>query len=113
MPHYSEFHRDISKENEDPDILTDPEDYFGPNYKILLNHWIYLDSLNREQKGIYFDLHNTLYVEETRRLHTLAEEYCDSFILLSLDCIDCELLVVDRLIESGQPLIFPKLFEQL
>jgi hypothetical protein len=110
MSHYSETHRDISKENENPDILTVPEDYFGPNYKILLNYWIYLDSLNPGQKSIHFHLCNILYGEKTRRLHDLAEEYCNSFILLGLYCLDCELLIVDRLIESGQPLIFPKLF---
>jgi hypothetical protein len=34
---------------DNPEILTNPEEYFGPNYKILLNLWIYWETLTSKQ----------------------------------------------------------------
>jgi hypothetical protein len=40
MSYISNTHQRISDQFSNRDILTNPEKYFGPNYKILLNFWI-------------------------------------------------------------------------
>jgi|688.fasta_scaffold199800_5 hypothetical protein len=40
MNYISKNHRRISEYLSNREILTNPEKYFGPNYKILLNAWI-------------------------------------------------------------------------
>jgi hypothetical protein len=45
VSYISNRHRSISESLGNPEILTDPEKYFGSNYKILLNAWIYRESL--------------------------------------------------------------------
>ncbi len=47
---YSKIHKKISERLNQPDALTNPEKYFGPNYQDVLNFWIYVDSLSVEEK---------------------------------------------------------------
>jgi hypothetical protein len=53
VSYISNRHRSISESLGNPEILTDPEKYFGSNYKILLNAWIYRESLNIYQRNEY------------------------------------------------------------
>ena len=53
MSYISNRHRNISIWEDNPEILTDPEKYFGPNYKILLNAWIYRESLQLSERDLY------------------------------------------------------------
>jgi hypothetical protein len=46
---YSKTQRRFSVEIDDVDVLVNPQSYFGPNYKTVLNFWTYLDSLTEEQ----------------------------------------------------------------
>jgi hypothetical protein len=39
----------------EPEILTNPEKYFGPNYKILINYWIYKNDVYPEQLRLLND----------------------------------------------------------
>jgi hypothetical protein len=48
---YSKTHQKFSERLEQPDVLTDPEKYLGPNYQDVLNFWIYLDTLSAEEKN--------------------------------------------------------------
>lgn len=52
----SKRHRDISDKLNNPEILTNPEKYFGPNYKTLLNFWIYWDGLTNAVKNKFYSL---------------------------------------------------------
>jgi hypothetical protein len=115
MQHYSETHRCFSEDNENRDILTNPEKYFGPNYKILLNFWIYFDEFSREHCGKFFDVYNRMYLSNGVQRYILfyTEQYCDPLIMNQLDYLDCELLAADLIIASGKSLIFPRVFEQL
>jgi hypothetical protein len=47
---YSKIHQNFSQRLNQPDALTDPEKYLGPNWKDVLNFWIYLDSLSDQEK---------------------------------------------------------------
>jgi hypothetical protein len=47
---YSKIHQAYSEHLEQPDVLTHPAKYLGPNWKDVLNFWIYLDTLSDEEK---------------------------------------------------------------
>jgi hypothetical protein len=47
---YSKIHKRFSERLEQPDILTNPEKYFGPNWEDVLNFWIYVDTLSEQDK---------------------------------------------------------------
>jgi hypothetical protein len=47
---YSKIHQKFSKYLKQPDALTNPEKYLGPNWKDVLNFWIYVDTLSVEEK---------------------------------------------------------------
>jgi hypothetical protein len=47
---YSKIHQNFSQRLKQPDALTDPEKYLGPNYQDVLNFWIYLETLSDEEK---------------------------------------------------------------
>jgi hypothetical protein len=47
---YSKIHQNFSQRLNQPDALTDPEKYLGPNWKDVLNFWIYLDSLSEHER---------------------------------------------------------------
>jgi len=115
MSHYSKTHRDISEIIENQDILKYPENYFGPNYKILLNGWIYYEELSYEQRGRYFGAYYKLYPSngDSGYIISYAEQYCNPLIVEQLDSLDCELIAADLILKSGKQLLFPRLFEQL
>ena len=115
MPHYSEIHRNISEIIENQDILKYPENYFGPNYKILLNSWIYFEELSYEQRGRYYDAYYRCYPSngDSGYIISYAEQYCNPLIVEKLDSLDCELIAADIILKSGKQLLFPRLFEQL
>jgi hypothetical protein len=54
MNYISERHELFSRIIENPKVLSQPEKFFGPNYKTLLNFWIYWESLTENQKDSYF-----------------------------------------------------------
>ncbi len=47
---YSKIHKRFSERLEQPDALTNPEKYLGPNWEDVLNFWIYVDGLSDEEK---------------------------------------------------------------
>jgi hypothetical protein len=48
---YSKIHKRFSERLEQPDVLTNPGKYLGPNWEDVLNFWIYLDTLSDEEKN--------------------------------------------------------------
>jgi hypothetical protein len=47
---YSKIHQTFSERLNQPDALTNPEKYLGPNYQDVLNFWIYLETLSNKEK---------------------------------------------------------------
>jgi hypothetical protein len=43
---HSKTHKRFSERLYQPDALTDPEKYLGPNWEDVLNFWIYLDTFS-------------------------------------------------------------------
>ena len=52
MSYISNRHRSISESLGNPEILTDPEIFFEPNYKILLNAWFYRERVLTYIRGM-------------------------------------------------------------
>jgi hypothetical protein len=46
----SKTHQKFSYLLEEPKALTNPEDYLGPNWKEILNFWLYADGLSEEER---------------------------------------------------------------
>ena len=46
---YSKAHQKFSNELQNPEALTSPQDFLGPNYETVLNFWWYMDSLTETQ----------------------------------------------------------------
>jgi hypothetical protein len=47
---YSKIHQAFFNYLEQPDALTNPANYLGPNWEDVLNFWIYLDTLSDQEK---------------------------------------------------------------
>jgi hypothetical protein len=47
---YSKTHKSLSDYLNNPEVLTNPEPYLGPNYQAVLRFWSYFESLTDEQK---------------------------------------------------------------
>jgi hypothetical protein len=60
--YYSKIHQAFSERLEQPDVLTNPANYLGPNWEDVLNFWIYLDTLSDQEKkkmnDLYWDLND-------------------------------------------------------
>ena len=46
---YSKAHQNFSTELQNPEALTSPQDFLGPNYETVLNFWWTMDSLTEPQ----------------------------------------------------------------
>jgi hypothetical protein len=46
---YSKTHQRFSTELQNPEALTSPQDFLGPNYETVLNFWWTIDSLTETQ----------------------------------------------------------------
>jgi hypothetical protein len=75
---YSKIHQAFSKHLKNPDVLKNPAKYLGPNYQDVLNFWIYVDSLNDEEKSEmwrrYWDLNYNVRVSAMNAAMDAAEE---------------------------------------
>ncbi len=57
---YSKIHQAYSEHLNQPDVLTHPAKYLGPNYQDVLNFWIYLDTLSYEENKKMEDRYRAL-----------------------------------------------------
>jgi hypothetical protein len=48
----SKTHQRFSDRLKEPRALTNPEDYLGPNWKTVLNFWLYVDGLSEYDKKV-------------------------------------------------------------
>ena len=46
---YSKAHQNFSNRLENPEALTSPQDFLGPNYQTVINFWWFMDSLSEDQ----------------------------------------------------------------
>jgi hypothetical protein len=98
---YSKTHKAFSERLKNPDVLTNTEKYLGPNYKDVLNFWIYVDGLsNLEKKEIverYYSLdYNARYcaIDAARNAATevVGVGFSDAACLAAYDVTGCGLV---------------------
>jgi hypothetical protein len=46
----SKIHQTFSDLLEDPKVLTNPEDFLGPNWEDVINFWFYIDTLTKDER---------------------------------------------------------------
>jgi hypothetical protein len=46
---HSKAHQNFSNRLENPEALTSPQDFLGPNYQTVINFWWFMDSLTEDQ----------------------------------------------------------------
>jgi hypothetical protein len=57
---YSKTHQKFSERLNQPDVLTNPGKYLGPNWEDVLNFWIYVDGLSDKEKEAIADRYYAL-----------------------------------------------------
>ena len=45
----SKAHKRFSELLNNPEVLTNPEEFLGPNFEAVLNFWLWIDGLSRDQ----------------------------------------------------------------
>ena len=58
----STTHKNFAEQLGKPDALENPQDYLGPNTSTVLNFWLYLDKLDKEQWKIVGERYNAASV---------------------------------------------------
>ena len=107
----------ISHWSANPDVLTYPERHFGPNYKTLINFWIYWDSLSWEQLDVHLEKRGKLHGSTWRDAERLCREAAKSIVSREVwrflnDC-ENEIVASHILLESGISLTFLPLTQNL
>jgi hypothetical protein len=59
----SKIHQNFSIYLGKPKVLTNPDDFLGPNWKDVINFWLYLDTLSEEEKSEMDDRYCALEYE--------------------------------------------------
>ena len=59
----SKSHKHFSEYLNNPRVLTNPEEFLGPNYKEVLNFWMILDDLSEDQLRVVNERHVAFYDE--------------------------------------------------
>jgi hypothetical protein len=77
---YSKIHQAFSERLEQPEALTNPEKYLGPNWKDVLNFWIYFEGLSKQDKEEMDDLYWTLDYNERESAVDAASDASDEVI---------------------------------
>jgi hypothetical protein len=75
---YSKTHERFSERLKQPDVLTNPEKYLGPNWEDVLNFWIYVDTLSKQEREElgqrYWDLNYNVRLSARIAARDAAEE---------------------------------------
>jgi hypothetical protein len=98
------------------DVLENPEKYFGPNYRELLNFWFYKETLSDEQLVVcgkrYWESNSQTTVEAKDLAIKLASEVIGSEIPYDIGYTECEIIAAHLYIEQGIPFTFlPLIFD--
>jgi hypothetical protein len=133
MNNISKSHKRFSERLNNPRVLTNPEEFLGPNFEEVLNFWMILDDLSEEQLSVFNERFEVLYTEnlsECRRAINLAydaskkavsENYVYRPGWAVYDIINSsaaewateELIAMYKIFEAQQPLTFFPMFLNL
>jgi hypothetical protein len=110
MNYISRSHKRIS-DNVNREILTIPQDYFGPNYKDLLNFWIYRETLSDYQLANVWEKIYAMNGDTWRQARDLIFKLSDQVdwfnvppIFMSI--VELEICFAHIILERGESLVF-------
>jgi hypothetical protein len=120
----SNTHQALSKELNNPEVLTNPEPFLGPNWETVLRWWLYYESLTVEHRNeLDFRYEDIGYVTRIR-VWDLAEDavievigwdnwraVCD--VAPYPELITYELISMHLLFERGHSLTYVPLIKDL
>ena len=131
MTNISETHQHFSERLENPRVLTNPEEFLGPNYETVLNFWLILDELSKDQwktiDGRYLDFYKNRESEEWRKAvneankaseETIGENFAGNaawaawqvYGFSGASYATQELIGMHKLFEQNKPLTFFNMF---
>jgi hypothetical protein len=122
MKNYSDRHKGFANSSSlyysinKQDVLEHPENYFGPNYKEVLNFWFYWDSWNEEQwkkyDERYWELPGQTRHEARELAKKLALEIIDPRIVYCLNVLEWEIIAAHLYIQQNIPFTYiPLIFD--
>ena len=126
----SKSHKRFSERLKNRRVLSNPEEFLGPNYKAVLNFWLRLDDLTVGQfttiRSRYFNFRANQYFECNKALEealdasyeTIGREFTDNSDYASWDVyrfstafsVSRELIGMHKILEQNKPLTFFELF---
>jgi hypothetical protein len=80
----SKIHKCLSEILNNPRVLTNPEEFLGENYEVVLNFWLILDELSEEQLKIVKERSGAFCIEnrsEWLKATDLAIEASDGVVV--------------------------------
>lgn len=120
---YSRIHQRFAAEFGNSKVLTNPEEFLGPNYETVLNFWKFAGSLEEEvQKEImekfrtkrpYLTLINSLCDKVRERIRMPPEiifQVCSPHGY-TIARATYEIILMDQLLEEGYKMTFLPMFE--
>jgi hypothetical protein len=106
-------------------VLSHPEEFLGPNWKVVLNFWLYLDTLSPVQFAIVWDFYYSLNSEHGVAPN-LAWDVADETVGEAISTYafgapnlhiygyaTLELIGAHKILEQGKPLTFTSLLLDL
>ena len=120
----SKTHQRLSDYLKNPEVLTNPEPFLGPNWETVLRWWLYFDSLTDVQKDELYRRWDAIDYNTCSRAYDLARNAADEVIgidnLVAVwnsspipTAITMELISMHLLFERGQSLTFVPLIKDL
>jgi hypothetical protein len=104
MSYITRRHKDLSVFQGTTEVLTNPEKYFGPNYKILINYWI-----DCENKNISPLVHYWSIDDSSREYYDFVRGSRLNAVLINLSYLtglEKEIMKCHLFIDSSFPLYY-------
>lgn len=113
----STAHQKFAERLQKPDALENPQDYLGPNYLVVLNFWLYLDTLSEEQMKkctkIYKSMKLINLPEATIEGSYDAWSSTHTFLGIAAADATYELINLESLLQNGYTVKYIPLFDNL
>jgi hypothetical protein len=118
------IHNRLADKLNNPEVLTNPEKFLGPNYETVLNFWKYVESLDQEthkmierrfsSTPLKLDLINRLCDKVFDRLNVDSQHLflaCSYLENKAVARATYELILMDQLLDEGYTMTFLPMFE--
>ncbi len=119
----SRTHQALSNYLKNPEVLTNPEPFLGPNWETVLRWWLFRESLTYEQRieldrrrlAIDYITRNRAYdLARNATIEVIGEYNLDAVYCSTLySAITYELIAMHLLLERGHQLTFVPLVNNL